>query len=166
MPSHPSDVPGAFLFLFLETGTIRSPGLSLPLIRMPDGSCRTRQMVAERVTEARVTSVCRYARKCGARKLLVLVRSTGPTTGSLCDTPQADAEARRRFIPFSREIEKSRALWPATAVTLRLSVFQDDRYGVKYNIVLRFDCGDSKIELISQIHERQSRQAKIQGFDL
>lgn len=56
-------------------------------IRLLDENCWTRQMAAERVTEARVTNVCRCARKCGARKLLVSVR---------LDPPAIPPDARRR----------------------------------------------------------------------
>jgi hypothetical protein len=54
--------------LSLAGATIRPS----PSIRPVDGGCQTQQMAAERVTEARVTDVCLYARKRDARKLLVL----------------------------------------------------------------------------------------------
>lgn len=62
-------------------------------------------MAAERVTEARVTNVCRYARKYGARKLLVSIRLDPP---AIPPTPPLSPDARdgSTRVPFAHKVGK------------------------------------------------------------
>lgn len=91
-------------FSFPSATSAISGRLSLRIRRKAAGQ---RQMAAERVTEARVTNVCRYARRYGARKLLVSMRLDPP---AILPPPPSRPDARRRDgstrVPFAHKVGK------------------------------------------------------------
>jgi len=104
-------LPSPLRGLSLAGATIRPPP-SFSLIQPVDGGCQTRQMAAERVTEARVTDVCPYARKRDARKLLVLARCDW-TCRWARDAPASCGIRGLAFFSFAHKLgKKTSALTP------------------------------------------------------